>query len=490
MRTVNGLNRVQEARFHTFLSLQYQKMLSIVESKRKKPTLLLDNYRYTQDKMIDATIYWKCENRSCPARAIQYGSSNPIIKKPHNHDGDEMRCKVEEFRMSLKRRIEHSPQPVKRIYKEELISLYTNSPSITQFTPMFHEMKNSLYKARNDSYPTAPRTVNDVKLEGIWRNTLSGEPFIMLESMHPVFGTIESLKQLSQCDNNHLFFDGTFKSCPNPFYQLYSIHSVQNNLSTPKLYTLLPDKKGSTYISLLNGILNLSHLNNISINPKYVTIDFEQAALNAIKLVFPNAIVKGCNFHFNKCIYTKLQDLGFQSPFINAKSADPDEINIRNLYRKTCALAFMPPQAIGELWVMIMDEYQDIERIEQFYDYVTNTWIDDDALFDVNLWNYYDFESLRTNNHLEGWHHRLNNDLNNVTHPHFYVFLRAIQSDYAYNSAISSRYSMTGKLAPRKKLFVSRNARLHDYETRFKEQKLTLNEYLQKVMRLIGVKQY
>ena len=108
-------------------------------------------------------------------------------------------------------------------------------------------------------------------------------------------------------------------------------------------------KKGPTYISLLNGLLNLFHANHICINPKYITIDFEQAAILAIKLVFPNAIVKGCNFRFNKCIYGKLQDLGFQSPFINTKSDDPFEINIRNLYKKTCALAFMPPQTISEL---------------------------------------------------------------------------------------------------------------------------------------------
>ncbi|CAF3969809.1 unnamed protein product, partial [Rotaria sp. Silwood1] len=97
---------------------------------------------------------------------------------------------------------------------------------------------------------------------------------------------------------------------------------------------------------------------------------------------------------------------------------------------------------------------------------------------------------LRTNNHVEGWHHRLNNDLNNVVHPHFYLFIRAIQNDYAYNSAISSRHLATGKLPSRKKLYVNRNARLHNLEERFKQQTLTLEEYLEKVMRLIGIKKY
>ena len=109
-----------------------------------------------------------------------------------------------------------------------------------------------------------------------------------------------------------------------------------------------------------------------------------------------------------------------------------------------------------------------------------------DALFDSVLWNYYDFKSLRTNNHVEEWHHRLNN----VVCPHFYLFIRAIQNDYAYNSEILSRHLATGILSPRKKLFVNRNTRLYNLEECFKQQTLTLDEYLEKVMRLIEIKKY
>ncbi len=66
----------------------------IVQSKRNKPILLLDNFRYIQDKIVNTTISWKCEDRSCPVRAIQYGENPPSMKKPHNHDHDKMKCKV------------------------------------------------------------------------------------------------------------------------------------------------------------------------------------------------------------------------------------------------------------------------------------------------------------------------------------------------------------------------------------------------------------
>ena len=35
-------------------------------------------------------------------------------------------------------------------------------------------------------------------------------------------------------------------------------------------------------------------------------IDGAQAAINTIKLLFPNAIINGVlNFHFNKCVYSE-----------------------------------------------------------------------------------------------------------------------------------------------------------------------------------------
>ncbi len=65
----------------------------MVESKRDKPSLLIDTFRYTQEKISNTTIYQTCANRLWPGRAIQ-----PSMKQTHNHDGDEMKCDVKEFR--------------------------------------------------------------------------------------------------------------------------------------------------------------------------------------------------------------------------------------------------------------------------------------------------------------------------------------------------------------------------------------------------------
>ena len=92
---------------------------------------------------------------------------------------------------------------MERIYREQLISLCTTS---AQIESMLHEIKNSLYQTRNTSYLPAPCTINDVNIEGIWSKGLNGEEFILYNSIHPIFRTLEPLEQLSKSDNEHLFF--------------------------------------------------------------------------------------------------------------------------------------------------------------------------------------------------------------------------------------------------------------------------------------------
>ncbi|CAF0924294.1 unnamed protein product [Didymodactylos carnosus] len=100
----------------------------------------------------------------------------------------------------------------------------------------------------------------------------------------------------------------------------------------------------------------------------------------------------------NTTVYCKCEDCSCPGRAIQYGSDPPNGINIRTLYKKSCALAFMSPQEVGKIWTVIIARFQDIEHIEVFYDYVTNRWVDDDALFDLSLWNYFDFKSSRTNN--------------------------------------------------------------------------------------------
>ena len=50
-------------------------------------------------------------------------------------------------------------------------------------------------------------------------------------------------------------------------------------------------------------------------NPKFVIMDFEQAAIKVFKKVFPGRQVTGCLFHLSQSIYRKINEKGLSSQF-------------------------------------------------------------------------------------------------------------------------------------------------------------------------------
>jgi len=69
-----------------------------------------------------------------------------------------------------------------------------------------------------------------------------------------VYCTAEFLTYLSQSPK--IFMDGTFKSSPNLFYQIYTIHGYfRDTQLVPFVYAFLPNKERITYERLFKVIL-------------------------------------------------------------------------------------------------------------------------------------------------------------------------------------------------------------------------------------------
>lgn len=59
--------------------------------------------------------------------------------------------------------------------------------------------------------------------------------------------------------------------------------------------------------------MHIAYNNNIYITyQRFVHVDFEQASHIALRQVFPEVILKGCNFHFSQALNRKLQQLGLR----------------------------------------------------------------------------------------------------------------------------------------------------------------------------------
>ena len=93
--------------------------------------------------------------------------------------------------------------------------------------------------------------------------------------------------------------DGTFKTVPTVFHQLYTIHAPvgsENSRILPLVYSLITSKSEEIYKNLFEELIEFAAENNITLQPSTILTDFELASINASRQIFPNVENKGCFF--------------------------------------------------------------------------------------------------------------------------------------------------------------------------------------------------
>ena len=76
--------------------------------------------------------------------------------------------------------------------------------------------------------------------EDEWAQTTDGKQFLMTEDGDDkriiIFATDDNIKHLAEADT--VFVDGTFYTCPQLFYQIFTLHAFKNGQQFP-LHTQL-----------------------------------------------------------------------------------------------------------------------------------------------------------------------------------------------------------------------------------------------------------
>lgn len=138
--------------------------------------------------------------------------------------------------------------------------------------------------------------------------------------------------------------DGTFRSAPEFFHQVYTIHVDYQGHTFPFAYVLMTHRNQLLYEEVMNHILETVTLEypnfNLS-NIKYCMSDFEPAILGAMKVAFPNAVAKGCWVHYGQAIYRKTSELGLSVTY-KQKGV------VYKIVKELIALALLPAKDILE----------------------------------------------------------------------------------------------------------------------------------------------
>lgn len=369
--------------------------ITLFQSEKGKPMLAYEGYIYTLERQTEAKKIFRCQNRDCKGRCHTNPSVDAIVSAPtdHCHAPNPHRLPVVELKNKIKSRAGDSEEPSSTILHNMIRSFPLDAAGQL---PKSDTLLRTIRRQRQ-AEPAGP----DNQLIDRLKLTDRGENFVFHEDKTLiVFTTASNLGILKSC--KHWFADGTFKVCPDEFYQMFTLHGLFKSQIVPLVYGLLMGKKAEDYDDFFKVVMDEGDF-----NPETILTDFEAATIKSVKGLFPRALHKGCLFHYGQCVWRKIQDLGLK------KKYQEDE-SFHASVKKLIALAFVPLSDIYKAYDLIADEFDD--DADKFLDYFEATWIGQrkkrgagrkKPMFPLELWNVYDrvcADLPRSNNSIEGWH--------------------------------------------------------------------------------------
>ena len=240
-----------------------------------------------------------------------------------------------------------------------------------------------------------------------------------------IFASNKGLDDIGKAE--HIGTDGTFDVTPKCYEkgQLCTIHMIVQHVAIPRLYILLPNKKGDTYRRLYRIIITL----NPRFYPKGALIDFELAHINALKEAFPGIDIWGCLFHLSQNIYRKVLELGYKRQY----SVDS---KFRELIGCFSALAALPEEDVIVVFEAIIELDVDEKLPTDLISYFENHYIGQqrrnrrlEPTFSLEVWNIRDRilnDLPRTNNAIEGFHSNLHHHITN-SHPSLWKLINGLK---------------------------------------------------------------
>ena len=157
---------------------------------------------------------------------------------------------------------------------------------------------------------------------------------------------------------------------------------------------------------------------------------------------------------------------------------------IYKILRKVFALPLLPAEDIPDAFVELKRKVNaDADAMVTFLEYVEATWIESE-IWPVSSWSVYG-RSIRTNNDVEGWHHRLNRRAKKGNLP-FYLLIVLLYSK-ANDLPTQCQLVREGKLVRHQsKRTQYTQGRLMALWKLYNEKRITTNHLLKRCGRIYG----
>jgi hypothetical protein len=409
-----------------------------------------------------------------------------VFTKEHsNHEiKTEKQQAVEEFRKRCKRRgaAELFERPGK-IMRQELPEGNQHIDS----TDM-ERTRKAVYQERRKQLPKLPKDRAETHIIVDQQNLMSSRNETMIHLNDAEKGiiiiTTKSNMELLCDKDSRVFGDGTFKTCPRYFFQMYTLHALKSDTYVPCVYALLPSKTEQVYTEMFRQVKTIALDYGLELELEQIHLDFEKSSHQAARVVWPNLSVKGCHFHLSQAWYRKITSLGLAEEYQKPDS----EIGV--WLKGFFGLSFIEPGEMEECFAFdMLDETPADARCTLFADYMLRTYIgsdDSEAIFPPELWADSNLDAPRTTNACESFHRHFA-DLFYHCHPNICEWLDKVKDvqkgSYTKMNTISARAGVIGAmpLRPPRRQARSKRQQMDQIKTHRELGTITRKQFVQQM---------
>ncbi|KAI6654464.1 hypothetical protein LOD99_860 [Oopsacas minuta] len=386
-----------------------------------------DGYKYFCHKSIENILYLGCVlfRKGCKGSAKLEKATNLIYpKSEHNHGLQDYRAEVYAIKTKCKTTSQTSQHNLRHIFND----VTRSNPSASQVT--FKECESSMFRARKILQPMIPQSASE------FSEVLPTTTFAV----------------------NH---------------KATVIVDVGRH-AIPAIHCLLTNKDDELYVAVIQKIRELVP----QLEPDCAMSDWEQAARNAVKRVYPGIRVNGCWFHYTQAIWRKTQKYGLASTCRgNSECA--------SFVKKIMAIPFLPAELILPIYNLLQIptlQQSQMKKLEVFLNYFEKQWLTKIGPEELSIFNL----KYVTNNAAESYHGKLKSIIKS-SHPRIWNFLIVINNTIAdYDNEMARIQEGREITRPRKKKNVMKN----EHRKRCKEKLLSGSyspiQFLERISCYIG----
>ena len=223
---------------------------------------------------------------------------NVEVVKQHNHIPDFGAVNAAKLMAGAKKRCTDEPNLLPALLSREAYSRADDEALVA--LPKENSLKKALRRLRRSEFQRLPASLQDLENIPETYQVINGNRWLMHDSADNdhrflMFGRASATNAMSR--SRIWFMDGTFKSRPLLFAQLFVIHYDYQDHVIPGVYILMESKSERAYhdvFTVLQQQLPPDHRHG----PQHFSVDFELASANAFKEVFIGATEEFCFFHF------------------------------------------------------------------------------------------------------------------------------------------------------------------------------------------------